>query len=274
MPAHTLYPASGDAAQLSGEAATLVLRQPFNQGAGESAAAVLRRRRTARITVRGRGRLGAGIAVGLAESGIGHVHADLLGAVTHQDRIAGPLREATLGSPLNRAVDEAVLRAVPTTGTRAVRRGGTRLVVQLGHDQPTALLAAGYAQRRQPHLAVAIREATAVIGPLVPAHGGPCLNCLDLHRRERNPDVDRPTPGPRDGEPCAAATVLAATAYAVAQVLEFIDGQKPATEGAEIEIGAPGRIRRRSWVPHPWCFCVGTRGRSAQGGRTPPHRAQ
>ncbi|GGQ39989.1 hypothetical protein [Couchioplanes azureus] len=224
--------------------------------------------------MRGRGRLGAGIAVGLAESGIGHVHADLSGAVTRQDRIAGPLRDASLGTPRSAAATAAVLLAVPSTGTRAIHHGRADLVVQLDHDQPVALLAAGYAQRRQPHLAVGIREAAAVVGPLVPGVGGPCLNCLDLHRRDRNPDAGRPVPDPRDGEPCAAATVLAATAYAVAQVLDFVDGLVPATRGAEIEIGAPGRLRRRSWVSHPCCFCVGSRGRPARGGRTPPSRAQ
>ncbi|MEV6597131.1 hypothetical protein AB0M36_09755 [Actinoplanes sp. NPDC051346] len=243
-------------------------------GADTTAAAVLRRRRAARIVIRGRGRLAAGIAVGLAESGIGHVHADLSGAVTRQDRIAGPLRDSAVGTPRSAAVTAAILRAVPATGTGAIRRGVADLVVQLDYDQPVALLAAGYGQRRQPHLAVAIREAAVVIGPLVPAIGGPCLNCLDLHRHDRNPDAARPSPDPRDGEPCAAVTVLTATAYAVAQVLDFVDGQVPASRGAEIEIGAPGRLRRRSWASHPCCFCVGSRGGPARGGRTPPRRAQ
>lgn len=266
VPAQSLYPSPSAAVHLSGEALTLALG-----AAPAAAAAALRRRGGARITVAGSGRLAAGIAVALAESGVGHVHADLPGTVTRQDRLASPLRDADLGKPRAQAVTEAVLRAVPVTETRSVRRGGASLVVQLSHDQPVPLLAAAYAQRRQPHLMVAIREATPVVGPLVPATGGPCLHCLDLHRHERDPHAERPQPPPGDDEPCAAATVLAATAYAVAEVLAFVDGRTPETLGAEVELSAPGRVRRRSWMPHPDCFCmrsssrVGSESRQAVG---------
>ncbi|PRY31550.1 PqqD family protein [Pseudosporangium ferrugineum] len=271
-------------------------------------ATVLRRRRAARIMISGRGRLAAGIAVALAESGIGHVHADLPGAVTRRHLLASRLLETDRGRPLALAVEEAVVRAVPGTETRTIRRGSASLVVQLSHDQPVALLSAGQVQRRQPHLAVAIREAVAIVGPLVPASGGPCLNCLDLHRRDRDPAAGRPEPPVRGDEACAVTTVLAATAYAVAQVLAFVDGRVPETVAAEVEISASGRARRRSWTAHHGCFCgrrracgcagksacscvrkdglglatgsEGTVGRAAraarsvQGGRMPPQRAQ
>ncbi|MEV4636503.1 hypothetical protein AB0J80_04035 [Actinoplanes sp. NPDC049548] len=233
-------------------------RRPTKTSPGvrsDSPATALRRRRGARITVTGRGRLSAGIAVALAESGIGHVHADLPGTVSRQDRLASPLRDTDIGRPRAQAVTEAVLRAAPSTETRAIRRGGASLVVQLSHDQPIPLLAFGYAHRRQPHLTVTVREATAVIGPLVPAAGGPCLHCLHLHRQDRDPHTGSPQPPPVDDEPCAVATILAATAYAVAEVLAFVDGRLPETLGAEVEISSPARVRRRSWTPHPNCAC-------------------
>jgi hypothetical protein len=52
------------------------------------------------------------------------------------------------------------------------------------------------------------------------------------------------------------ATLLAATAYAVAVVLLFLDGDVPQTLGATAEISAPGAVRRRSWAPHPECSCA------------------
>ncbi|MEV4707265.1 PqqD family protein [Actinoplanes sp. NPDC049316] len=334
-------------------------------GAGPmTPAGVLRRRRAARVVVTGRGRLAAGIAVALAEAGIGHVHADVPGTVTHHDRPGSPLRDTDLGHPRAEAIAAAIRRAAPTTETRPVRRGGASLVIQLEYDQPVALLAAGYAQRRQPYLPVAIREAVPIIGPLVPAPGVPCLNCLDLHRRDReaqtalghNPRVAEspqpfpdpapaasrlPTAGPpaagpppaaspppsaspppatrpwsADGpavaggqalsvgpatpgspvtagpipwahqagsaEPCAVATLLAATGYAVGEVLAFVDGDPPTTLGAEIEISSPGGIRRRSWTSHPACFCTPRRspvrtsraGPPVQGGRSAFSRSQ
>ena len=60
-------------------------------------------------------------------------------------------------------------------------------MIQVGADRPASLLAAGYAQRRQAHLLLSLRDGVPVVGPLVRATGTPCLNCLDLHRRDRDP---------------------------------------------------------------------------------------
>ena len=117
-----------------------------------------------------------------------------------------------------------------------------------------SVLARSLTIKQQPHLAVTIREGSAVIGPLVGARGRPCLHCLDLHRRER--DAAWPGSVSAGVEPCAVSTVLAATAYAVAEALAFLDGGAPETTGATAEIRAPGRVRRRSWPPHPECACA------------------
>jgi len=258
VPAASLLPSSTPEDQrrrLSGEATALAL----HRSAGAPAPAqILRRRGLARVVVAGRGRLGAGIAVALAQAGVGHVYPDLIGAVTPAELAGGPLRAADVGRPVAGAVAEAVNRAAPETHTHPVRRGAASLVVQLGYHQPVALLAAGHARRRQPHLAVAIRAGSAVVGPFVAASGAPCLNCLDLHRRERDPgwpelsaQLDGATP-----EPCGVATILAATAYASAEALAFVDGRVPETHGAAVEVAAPGRFRRRTWPPHAACDCA------------------
>src|SRR5919107_156279 len=198
--------------------------------------------------------LGAAIAVALAEAGVGHVHPDLAGPVTPGELAGGPLRGADVGRFRGEAVSAALRRAAPGVETRPVRRGAASVVIQLAYDQPETVLATAYASRRQPHLAVAVREGVAVIGPFVPATGGPCLHCVDLHRRDR----DAGWPGaviPDDAEPCGVATVLAAAAYATGEVLTFLDGGSPETLGAAVEIPTPGRFRRRTWPPHPACGC-------------------
>ncbi|HWS36714.1 MAG TPA: hypothetical protein VN408_28745, partial [Actinoplanes sp.] len=130
------------------------------------------------------------------------------------------------------------------------------LVIQLTHDEPPALIAAGHAARRQPHLAVTLRDGIAVVGPLVPATGAPCLNCLDLHRQARDEGWTGATGLMPDGaEPGTVTTLLAATAYATAEALAFLDGARPETLGAAVEISAAGRFRRRTWPPHPDCAC-------------------
>jgi hypothetical protein len=258
LSAPSLFPASlPDAARrrLGGEVAALALHRRRD---GLSPAQTLRKRAVARVVIAGRGRLAASIAVALAEGGVGHVHPDLPGAVGPAELAGGPLTAADIGRPRAAAVADAIRRAAPETETRTVRRGSATLVVQLGYDQPVSLLAAGHARRRQAHLAVAIREGAAVIGPLVPAAGAPCLNCIDLHRHDR--DADWPELSTRlDGaapEPCGVATLLAATGYATAEALAFLDGGTPGTLGAAVEITAPGRFRRRTWPPHPRCLCT------------------
>jgi bacteriocin biosynthesis cyclodehydratase domain-containing protein len=183
-----------------------------------------------------------------------------------------------------------VVAAAPETETHSVRRGGASLIVQLGFEQPVALLAASHVARRQAHLAVTIRDGSVLVGPLVRPTGKPCLNCVELHRRDR--DAGWPTPGVTPGnavEPCTVATLLAATAFAAGEVLEFLDGGTPQTFGAAVEISGPGRFRRRTWPPHPGCTCAGRPCRSAPtakhmarlgadradpGGRMPHGRSQ
>ena len=264
--------------RLTCEAAALALGSAATRSgprAGPSPARILRHRRTARVVVSGRGRLGATVAVALAEAGIGHVHPDLSGAVGAAEITGSPLRPEDVGSPRRVAVEAAILRTAPGTAVHPVRRTPASLVVQLAHDEPPALVAAGHAARRQPHLAVAVRDGVAVIGPLVPATGAPCLNCLDLHRRERDEGWTgtSPPPAPGGAEPCAVATLLAATAWTVAEALAFLDGATPETLGAAVEIAAPGRIRRRTWPPHPACGCQKRRGGPTFTGPS-PHNCQ
>lgn len=261
LPAPNLLPSSlpdERRRRLMGEAAALALGRTAGDPR-DSPAQVVRRRGAGRVVIAGHGRLAAPIAVALAEAGVGHVHADVPGAVGPAELPGGPMRAADVGRPRGEAIAEAVRRAAPGAETHAVRRGGASLVVQLGHDQPTALLAAGHARRRQAHLAVTIRDGCPVVGPLVRPSGAPCLNCLMLHRRDRDAGWPEPATAQITAppiEPCSVATLIAATAYVTAEALAFLDGGTPETLGVTVEITAPGSFRRRTWPPHPACPCV------------------
>jgi hypothetical protein len=249
--------------RLAGEAAAIALRGPGGAGPAGSAGAagtpaqVLRRRAAARVVLNGAGRLAAPLAVTLADAGVGHVSPDLTGLVVPGEPVGGVLSGGDVRQPRRTAVAAAVRRAAPEAQTRAVRPGEPSFVVHLGADRPAALLAAGHARRRRPHLMIGVRDATVIVGPLVPPAGRPCLNCLELHRYDRDPGW--PTLAAQLGEPglepTGAATVLAAAAYAAGEVLAYLDGGAPETEGATVEITAPGRLRRRTWSPHPNCHC-------------------
>jgi bacteriocin biosynthesis cyclodehydratase domain-containing protein len=255
---HTLLPSSlaePTRQRLSAEAAALALR---GNDSPATPAHILRRRAAARVVVTGRGRLATPVAVALAQAGVGHVNPDLSGQVEPADVVGSGLVTADVRRPRTAAAADAIARAAPGTETRPVRRGRASLVVQAGSDRPAGLLAAGFAQRRQAHLLVGMRDATPVVGPLVRAGGSPCLNCLDLHRQDRDPawpELAAQLAGRPPAEPCTAPTLIAAVAYAAAEVLAFLDGGAPETVGAAAEISAPGRIRRRAWPPHPGCGC-------------------
>jgi hypothetical protein len=285
--------------RLIGEAAALALTTASGR---RTPAGILRRRAECRVVLIGHGRLGAPIAVALAESGVGAIEADLPGLVTPGELPGGPLRGTDLGRPRRDSIADAVLRAAPGLRSLSVRnraaptsrppsvrdpaapdpsspsepdpaapdpsgpsepdpatRGGrvgpvrdpaATLVVALDHDGPPGL----------PHLAVTIREGVPLIGPFVPASGdGPCRHCLELHRRDRDaawPGSGGRRPRPDDIQPCTVATLLAATAFATAEALTHLDGGRPQTLGAAVEITAPGRLRRRRWPSHPACRCA------------------
>lgn len=242
--------------RLAAEAGALALRGRDSPG---TPAQILRRRAAARVVVTGRGPLVAPVAVALAQAGVGHVRPELPGRVETADLAGGWLLPTDVDRPRTEAVADAITRAAPGTETRPVARGRADLVVHAGLDRPAALLAVGYAQRRQAHLLLSLREGTPIIGPLVPAHGSPCLNCLDLHRRDRDPlwpGLAAQLAALTNDEPCAVATLLTAVGYAVAEVLTHLDGGSPETIGAATEISSPTRVRRRIWPPHPDCGCA------------------
>lgn len=256
VPASALLPSAlpeADRRRLLSEASALAHASRGSDGS--TPARALRRRAAAHVRVAGEGRLAAGIAVALADAGVGHIDLDLPGEVAEADLPGGPLRTEDLGEARVTAVTSALVRAAPKIEATSVRRTTVTLQIQLRYRQPVALLAATLARRKQPHLVVAIREGVAVIGPFVPATGRPCLRCLDLHRRERDPAWSEPVP---EFEAATVATVLAATAYATAEALTFIDGETPETFGAAAELTTPGSVRRKSWHPHPTCPCTRT----------------
>ena len=89
--------------------------------------------------------------------------------------------------PRGVAAAEAVRRVAPDVDLAPLRPGTATFAVLVGFAAPAALTALSYGTRRLAHLAVTVRDGTVVVGPLVRPGRTPCLNCLDLHRRDRDP---------------------------------------------------------------------------------------
>ncbi|KAA8958157.1 cyclodehydratase [Mycobacterium sp.] len=117
-----------------------------------------------------------------------------------------------------------------------------------------------------PHLPVRVRDGAGLVGPLVIPGVTSCLDCADLHRRDRDaawPVVAaqlRDTVGTAD-----RATLMATTALALSQVDRVIGavtgsptpdhGPPPALNATlEFDIHA-GSILARQWTKHPLCSC-------------------
>ena len=108
------------------------------------------------------------------------------------------------------------------------------------------------------HLAVAAGPLGWTIGPFVVPGATACLRCVDAHRGELDPRralvVDQLA-----GRPAAPADpVLTALAlgWAVRDMLRHLDGERPTTWSATVELGLDLRPRHCPWARHPHCGCA------------------
>jgi bacteriocin biosynthesis cyclodehydratase domain-containing protein len=241
--------------------------------------AVLTRRRHTAVVVHGGGRVGAPLAALLAAAGVGHVHLLDTGWVRPVDLAPGGAAATDLHQRREEVGAAAVRRVAPEAGTGPLplHRPADLAVLTgdraLDTDLVDTLHAGGVA-----HLAVSVRETTAVVGPLVLPGENACLRCADLHRVDRDPawpllaaQLSGPRP-PLAVEPCDVTLAAIAAALGAAQILGHLAGDPPeavGTLGGTLELAAPGwRIRRRTWPPHPACRCG-----AAYAHRAAPDRA-
>lgn len=183
------------------------------------------------------------------------------------------------GIPLNARRVRLIGDGLPAAALRSMlERSGCRVLPQRSARGPAApadlvvflsrfgwpvsgsqhALAAG-----TPHLAVRFSDRSVEISPMIAGNGSPCITCLALHDRDRDPDqVDLaiqlretvPASETAETSELAAALVIRAIADArreVSPVPGAAQGLRlPCRRGAVLEIPSP-----RPAHPHPSCDC-------------------
>jgi len=149
----------------------------------------------------------------------------------------------------------------------ALRREGVH-VENVSEGRPDlAILVHGYVtppslhgtwlRRDVPHLPVVINDRGATIGPLVEPGAGPCLLCLELHRRDADPAWPAIATQLLGRTPVTpAALALEATALACRIALDRLEQGPGAAVSVHID-AATGRRDYTDWQPHPECGCRG-----------------
>lgn len=236
-------------------------------GAADGGQGGMRRRRSAHIRVYGAGRVGAQIVALLAASGVGRLSVIDPGTARRRDMAPGGLGWEQVGMRRDEGAVAVARRAAPGVhawaGREAARPGDGApppdLVVLAPVGPLDGVLARELAEFGVPHLLAAAGEGIGSVGPLVLPGRTACLGCLDLTRRDRDPDWPRVSAligGFPAGE-IACGTVLSAlvAAYTSGHALAFADGRQSRVIGASLDVLPDWRWRKRSWKPHPDCGC-------------------
>ncbi|MGZ4487693.1 MAG: hypothetical protein ACXVW1_07160 [Nocardioides sp.] len=106
-----------------------------------------------------------------------------------------------------------------------------------------------------PHLVVG----AGCVGPLVLPGATACLRCVDAHQSAADPRrallLEQVAATPPSLEPHDAVTTTLVAAWAVRDVLAFVDGDESVTWSATLTLGPTGAPRRTAYPRHPHCGC-------------------
>ena len=246
---------------------------PVGSGAGDDArsaactapdgdgARVVAARARAGVAVVGLGRVGMVLADTLASAGVGALAFDDARRVRAGDVGIGGLRDRHVGLARAQAAVEVLGGIYP-----ALQLGGSGrvpdVVVVVFDEVADSLRTVRLMVEGVAHLVVTVREGDVVVGPFVLPGQTPCITCLDVRRTELDPRWPQLRDQLKDAAALAppaqeSSTAAASGALAAAAVLAHLDGRRPVTAGACIEVSAPDAVPRlREWSMHPECGCV------------------
>lgn len=233
-------------------------------GSLDGGAETLARRRRSRVAVLGAGRVGASIATLVAAAGVGRVSVVDPTLTRHSDLAPAGLDAGDVGTPRAVGACRSATASAPSSEAAPVADGHLvarpDVAVLAPDDEPDRKLADTFVRAGIPHLLVRLREARAVLGPFVLPGESSCIRCHDLHRAARDPGwsqvLAQLMAEPSTSAACDVVLATNVASAAVLHLLAFVDGVRPPSVDATIEMDLPfGASRRRSWSTHPACGC-------------------
>lgn len=181
--------------------------------------------------------------------------------------------------PENAPAPSAPIVAVSGSGRTAdaiaatLHSDGVRVVAAAANDRPQFAVVVGHyvlapelhghwLRRDVPHLPVVLTDSGVVVGPVIRPGAGPCLHCLELHRRDADsawPAIATQLLGRRSlvESATAASEVAALVARVVFGELE-VEGGGFADAATSIRLDATtGDRTTTEWAVHAECGCLG-----------------
>lgn len=121
-----------------------------------------------------------------------------------------------------------------------------------------------------PHLVVCAGSTSITLGPFVVPGRTACLRCADAQRAELDPRraivVEQCARQSRAAQPLDPALLTLAAAWAVRDLVSFVDGDRPSTWSASITLRPGLVVDRQEWKRHPGCGCAWDLGLAAAQG--------
>jgi molybdopterin/thiamine biosynthesis adenylyltransferase len=222
-------------------------------------------RRSARVQVRGLGRVGAAVSATLTAAGVGQVDVVDGGVVEEWDTAPGGVPTDQVGTRRDVAARGVVRRSRPW---RSRSRAEVGLVIVTPRDgldayAPDPEATEAFMEAGTPHLYGGVVEATGVVGPLVLPGKSPCAQCLALTRAEREPSWPmlvgqwRSSSRRRTGVPACDTALATMVAGAVASyALSYLDGDGACAAGYRLRFALPHLLPdTEQFSAHSECPC-------------------
>ena len=183
---------------------------------------------------------------------------------------AGPLLRARARVPVSVSHDRAPRSArrcrelLAAAGVGDDSGEGTGPVLHVARTEVDRDRTDAWMRADRPHLLLALGDGIVRIGPFVVPGATACLRCLDAHHGERDPRRSlvlhqyAAARGPRVGvpDPFPHDLLDLALVWAVRDLVAWIDGRRPRSWSATLQVDPALELALTPWPAHPSCGCA------------------